>query len=512
MENIQTATSSGTGSGDRVSSGDSGERLHLLRLGAEITTKSRRTRGSFQRRLVRNLEDALESAGIEATVEPDWSRIWVRSRGPGVLTPLTHVWGVGSITPVDAVVEADLDAIVKVGQRLYADRVRGRSYGVRARRHGRHAFSSRDVHIQLGAALNPGATVDLEDPDVRVEVDVRGAEAYLFTERIPGGGGLPLGVEGRGLALISGGYDSAVAAALLLRRGVELDYVFCNLAGEAYERSVLQVAKVLSDEWSFGSRPRLFALDFTGIVERIRARVKPTHTQLVLKRLMYRAASGVAREVRAHALVTGEALGQVSSQTLRNLRALEPAADLPVFRPLIGFDKEEVIARARRLGTASLSARVKEYCAIGEGRPVTAASTGSVDREEARLDPAGIEELVSNARVYDLRSLRSVDLRESFLFTDEVPEGAVILDCRREEDFERLHAPGAEHRDLWELLQDFTSLDRDRTYVLYCQEGTRAGLVAERMQRAGYEAYAFRGGFRGICAHLSGASGVSRAP
>ncbi|MEX2530151.1 MAG: tRNA uracil 4-sulfurtransferase ThiI [Gemmatimonadota bacterium] len=512
MAKIEAETASDTLVDGGVDPAAGKERPHLLRLGAEITTKSRRTRGFFQRRLVRNLEDALDSAGVEATVESDWSRIWVRSSAPGVLTPLTRVWGIGSITPVDAVVDADLDAIVAEGHRLYADRVRGRTYGVRARRHGRHSFSSRDVEVRLGAALNPGATVDLDDPEVRVEVDIRADEAFLFTDRVPGAGGLPLGVEGRGLALLSGGYDSAVAAALLLRRGVELDYVFYNLGGDAYERSVLQVAKVLSDEWSFGSRPRLFVLDFTGIVDRIRALVKPSHVQLVLKRLMYRAASRVARNVHAQALVTGEVLGQVSSQTLRNLRALEAAADLPVFRPLIGFDKEEIIARARTLGTASLSARVKEYCAIGEGRPVTAASSASVDREEGRLDPAELEGAVSGARIHELRSLRAGDLREPFIYTDEVGEGAVILDCRSREDYERLHAPGAEHRELWDLLQGFKALDRERTYVLYCQEGTRTGLIAERMQRAGYEAYSFRGGFRGIQMHLADALASDNAP
>lgn len=483
------------------------ERLYLLRLGAEVTTKSRRTRNHFQRRLASNLRDALDRLDAPAEVERDWSRIWVRSPSDEVKAVLPHVFGISSISPIDARIPAELDAIVEAGKRLYSPRVAGKRYAVRARRSGRHAFSSRDIHVELGAALNPGAEVDLDRPDIRIEVEVRGREAFLFTERIPGAGGLPVGVEGRALALISGGYDSAVAAALLLGRGVELDYVFCNLGGEAYERAVVQVTKVLADEWSYGTRPRLYAVDFSEVVESLRAQVNPAHVQIVLKRLMYRAASLVARGTGAEALVTGEALGQVSSQTLKNLRAIEPASELPVFRPLIGFGKQEVIGRARAIGTAELSAKVREYCAIGEGRPATGATIEAVDREEAKLDLGMLEEAVREARVHDLRALTPMDLVEPYLFIDEVPEEAVLFDCRSEEEYARWHAPGAEHRDPWELLEGFAKLDRDSTYVMYCQEGTRTAYLAERMQRAGYEAYSFRGGLRGIARHLEATPG-----
>ncbi|MEJ2185682.1 MAG: THUMP domain-containing protein, partial [Gemmatimonadota bacterium] len=222
-----------------------------------------------------------------------------------------------------------------------------------------------------GAALLPhSAGVDLDHPDLVVRVEVRDDRAYLFGDRIDGAGGLPLGVEGRALGLISGGYDSAVAAWLLLKRGVNLDYVFCNLGGDAYERAVVQVAKVLADDWSYGSRPRLHVVDFGAPVDELRAKVKQSYWQVVLKRLMYRAASWIGEELGSGAIVTGEAMGQVSSQTLTNLRAIEPASSLPVFRPLLGFDKNEIIERAQHVGTAGLSEQVKEYCAIAPGRPV----------------------------------------------------------------------------------------------------------------------------------------------
>ncbi|HKJ93700.1 MAG TPA: tRNA sulfurtransferase, partial [Longimicrobiales bacterium] len=317
-----------------------GERLVLVRLAGELAIKSRRTRAGFQRRLERNLVDALTPVG--GRVDARWDRIYVRSATDAPLTVLPRVFGLSSFSRIDAVVPADLTRILEAGVATYAGRLAGKRFAVRARRSGRHPFNSQDIHVELGAALLPHAAgVDLDHPDVTVHVEVRDDRAYLFAGRVDGAGGLPLGVEGNALALISGGYDSAVAAWLLLKRGVSLDYVFCNLGGDAYERAVVQVAKVLADDWSYGSRPRLHVVDFAGAVDDLRANVKQSYWQVVLKRLMYRTASWIGEELDAGAVVTGEAMGQVSSQTLANLRAIEPASSLPVFRPLLGFDKNE---------------------------------------------------------------------------------------------------------------------------------------------------------------------------
>lgn len=471
-----------------------GQRLILARLAGEMAIKSRRTRSSFQRRLVRNLRDALDTTGESHSVEDDWTRILVRTSSRDAIALLARVFGLSSLSPVDGIVPADLDAIVARGAELYSARVRGGTYAVRARRSGTHSFRSNDIEIRLGRALNEGAVVDLNAPDITVHVEVRGADAFLFVERIEGPGGLPLGVEGRAVALISGGYDSAVAAWLMLKRGVRLDYVFCNLGGDAYERAVVQVAKVLADDWSYGSRPRLHVVPFDETLDELRAKAKPRYWQVVLKRLMYRAASRVADSLDASAIVTGEAIGQVSSQTLENLAAIDPAASRPVFRPLLGFDKEEIIRRARRIGTAALSEQVKEYCAIAPGHPVTSASAEAVDREEDRLDIGVIERAIQRSHVLDLRALTPTDLVAPYLFTTFVPEGATVIDCRSEAAYRAWHYPGAERRDEWDLLRRFQRLDREPTYILYCAHGVQSAYLAERMQRAGFEAYSFRGG------------------
>jgi tRNA uracil 4-sulfurtransferase len=475
------------------------ELLILVRLGGEVTIKSARTRNAFLRRLRRNMRDALNAASIGHRIETSWGRLFVRATSPMALPVLTRIFGISSVSLVTDDVLADMDAIIAAASARFAEAVAGRSFAVRARRTGKHGFTSSDIERRVGAALLPFSDgVDLSQPDVTLFVEVRDDRAFLFAERMDGAGGLPIGVEGRAVALLSGGYDSAVAAWMMLKRGVELDYVFCNLGGDAYERAVVHVGKALADEWSYGSQPQLHVVDFADVLTELREKARPAYWQVVLKRLMYRAACDVGAAIGAEGVITGEAMGQVSSQTLTNLRSIETAATLPVFRPLIGFDKEDIIARARLIGTAALSEQVKEYCAIAPGHPVTAASIARVDAEDRKLDPDVLARAVAGRKTLDLRVLQPADLAAPYIFTESIPAGAVIIDCRPASQYQAWHMKGAQHMEEWELLRDFRRLDRDRNYVLYCAHGIQTAYLAERMQRHGYEAYSFRGGVRAM--------------
>lgn len=477
------------------------EHRFLVRISGEVATKARGTRKRFQQRLVHNIRCALEASAIDCRVDSRWSRLLIEASERSAGRVIASVFGVSSVSEVEARLPAELPEIVGVGTSLYAERVRGKRYAVRARTADRCGFSSRDIKVQLGAALNPGATVDLDEPDVTVSVEVRDGEAFLFSEKLPGVGGLPLGVEGRAVCLISGGFDSAVAAWLMLKRGVSLDYVFCNLGGEAYERSVVSVGKILADVWSFGDRPRMHVIDFGAPVEALKRAVQPRYWQVVLKRLMYRAAEAVAQEIGAEAIVTGEAVGQVSSQTLGNLRAIDAVAELPVLRPLLGLDKHEIIGRAERIGTAVISRHIREYCAIAPDHPVTHATPSAAADEESHVDLVVLVTAVRDRKVLDLSALEAVDLVQPYLFVSEIPDGAVVLDCREAHHFRAWHYPGAARRDLDELATSFRRLDKTGTYVLYCSFGVLTAHLAEVMQREGYEAYSFKGGVRQLMAY-----------
>lgn len=476
--------------------------LVLLRLSGEVSTKGRATRRQFVTRLVRNLEDALTAEGVPGTVERRHDRLFVHLPAGATAPALERVFGVQSLSPVEPGPGAKLDEVVEVGRRLFAPRVAGRRFAVRARMvggRGRHAFGARDVEVALGECLREASGgVDLSDPETTCHVEVYQDRAYFFSARIPGPAGLPVGTESRALALVSGGFDSAVASWYLLRRGVALDYVFFNLGGATHRHGTLRVMKVVADHWSYGSRPRLHAVDFDEVSREIRAHAEPRYWQILLKRWMLRAADAVARESGARALVTGESVGQVSSQTLQNLAVIGEATTLPILRPLVGHNKEEIIARARAIGTAELSAVVAEYCALVPRRPATAARAAVVREQEARLDPRVLERALAGREGLDLRAADPDDSGLPELEVRAVPEGAILLDLRPRASFESWHAPGSVQLDFGHALEAFPSFAPDRTYVLSCEFGLKSAHLAEQMRRAGLRAFHFRGGTRAL--------------
>lgn len=467
--------------------------LIIIRPAPELQLKSWHTRRRFRNILINNLRAALD--GIPNEIRVDQGRLLLRTpQVEAAAERIEHVFGVASYSPVEAVIEPTVETLCDAARSRFADVIDGRSYAVRCKRHGGARLSTRTVEQQVGAALNPFGTVNLDDPDVRVEIDLVEEGAWVFTQRRPGPGGVPLGVQDRAVTLMSGGFDSAVADWYTMRRGVGTDYVFCNLGGATHENMVTRIAHRLTREWAIGDRPRLFVVDFLPVVADMRARLPGEVWQVVLKRLMYRAGEGIARRIGAQALVTGEALSQVSSQTLSNLNSIDPASELPVLRPLIGFDKTEIMKLARRIGTYQLSEGVPEFCALSLSKPLVASRRGRIDREEQQLDASLLERAVAEAREIDLVGLTEDDLTEPDVLTDTIAADAEVIDCQPPRRFRDWHLPGAVNYPPDELARRYESLPKDRSYLLYCLRGANAPVLAERMQRAGLDARAFRGG------------------
>jgi thiamine biosynthesis protein ThiI len=487
--------------GGDVGQGDASQ-LVLLRFSGDITIKARGTRFQFVRRLLSNLRDALESEDAPPRIQLSHNRMLIEIPQESVLPALARVFGVQSLSLVERRVPTQMPAILAAGVECFRERVRGKSFAVRARRVGDRSkipLSAHSVEVELGTALLPfAAGVDLGDPEVTVGVELMEREAYLFSERTSGHGGLPLGVEGRAVALLSGGFDSAVAAWQLLKRGVALDYVFCNLGGRTHLQGVLRVAGILATRWSYGDRPALHAVDFAPIAAELQARTARRFWQVLLKRLLLRAAERIALTGRAVAIVTGDAVGQVSSQTLQNLAVISRATAQPILRPLVGFNKEEIIAVAERIGTFELSKVVGEYCDLAARRPATSAALAAVEAEEARLDSALLERAVAEREVYDLRGLDESQLGFPELEIERIPEDAIVLDLSPREAYQRWHWEGALRLDFSQAIQAYPSFDPVRRYVIYCEFGLQSAFLAERMRKAGLQAFHVRGGSRAL--------------
>ena len=207
------------------------------------------------------------------------------------------------------------------------------------------------------------------------------------------------------------------------------------------------------------------------------------------------------RSPRRVGVITGEAVGQVSSQTLQNLGVISQASPvLPVLRPLLGFNKEEILAIARGIGVYDLASAVGEYCDMVPRHPATRASLQQVLRDEAGLDPELLRAAVDSSALHDLRALTTESLGPSGLETDGVPEGATVLDLRSAPAFKAWHWPGSVRLDFPRAMEAFSSFDRNRPYVLVCEVGLKSAVLAERMQDAGFQAWHFAGGIRDLMA------------
>jgi thiamine biosynthesis protein ThiI len=354
-------------------------------LSGDIYLKSRRTQRRLISRVRNNLGDALESLSVPVRIHRIGSHryhvdVAVRDADL-VVDRASHVFGVAAIDRVEPVAFSSFEELVDRAVAHNAARVAGRTFAVRAKRRGSHTWRSPDLIRAVGSGLvAAGGSVDLDAPEVTVSMSVIDEAAFVVTDRRRGVGGLPLGTQDPVLCLLSGGFDSAAAAWMLMSRGSPADFVHFSL-NCAQSDHALAVATELFTRWGHGTQPTVHVVEFEAVEAALRSSVDAHLRQVTLKVLMAQAAGRIAEEEAIPALVTGDALGQVSSQTMPHLAAVSKATPVPILRPLVGMDKEGIIAIARRAGTAQLSARAREVCDLSDGMPV---ATAARDRQIAR--------------------------------------------------------------------------------------------------------------------------------
>ncbi len=268
----------------------------------------------------------------------------------------------------------------------------GKSFVVRVNRGDKTLpFQSPALEAQFGSVLRqntPWQKVSLKNPDATFHIDVRKDSSYVFSEKLKGPGGLPVGTAGRVLTLLSGGIDSPPAAYLMAKRGCKVDFIHFTATSmqqdEALQYKVWRLAEKLS-EYTFGSR--LFLVPYV-YFDLALMREKIDYEVILFRRFMARVAAQLARNIRARALVTGDNLSQVASQTLPNIVSTSRATEMPILRPLIGFDKEEIMELARKIGTYDISVEpYKDCCALISGSPKTVSRHDRMEILEKRAFP-----------------------------------------------------------------------------------------------------------------------------
>ena len=463
----------------------------------EITLKSRKVRKRFEDRLISNIKDIFHRVGISTyKIKKFRGRFVIETDSTEEgLRILRNVFGLNQIETALMFRFKDFDEILQKGEEIFKDRVRGKKFAVRVRRTGSHSFKSIDVERALGGRLFPySAGVDLTRPEVRIEVEIVDDIVFYILEKISGAGGLPVGIEGKILLLFSGGFDSTVSYYLLLKRGLEVDLVSFLFAGEPQLRSIFRIAKFLSDRYAAGYDPALYTIDFASVTTDIRKNVKESYRNIVLKRQMIRAAEILAREKDILAIATGDSIGQVASQTFDNLIVSSHATKLPIIRPVVTFDKQEIIDIARKIGVYDLVSSMKEYCQITPRHPVTRASVEAVQKQEVGVNLQILQDLVSKRRTFYPTKIDDIEILDTQMELHEIPEDAIIFDIRDRIDFEKHHLNGAINIDEFELLSKIDELDRSRIYVVACYRGARSLNVVNEMRKYGLKAYSLKGG------------------
>lgn len=377
----------------------------------EVALKGR-NRPWFTSMLVRTIDAVLRGLDVR-DVRPVVGRIIIRlgpagdDQWPEIRERLSRLPGIGNFS-LATHVQPDLDAIASAVAAGTAGR-RARSFRVTARRADkRFQIPSPEIEREVGRRVQnaTGWPVDLSDPDMHIRVEVLTTDAFFHYEREPGVGGLPIGTSGRVMTLLSGGIDSPVAAWRMMRRGCRSHFIHFHsypVLSRTSQDKARELARLLT---RFQLRSRLHLVPFSALQQQVVVSVPPPLRVVIYRRLMMRIAERIAMANGARALVTGDVVGQVASQTVDNLAAVGEVARIPILRPLVGFHKEEITADARRIGTYETSIIPDEDCCtlFTPRYPTTGARPGEADVAESALDVAGlVERAITESSVEEFR-------------------------------------------------------------------------------------------------------------
>ncbi|MCX3310730.1 tRNA 4-thiouridine(8) synthase ThiI [Pantoea vagans] len=472
----------------------------IIKLFPEITIKSPSVRLRFIKILASNIRNVLKTVSDDIAVVRYWDHIEVRSKNAALadIIPdeLSRIPGIHHVLAVEDREYTDIHHIFEQTLAQYRDSLEGKSFCVRVKRRGKHSFSSQDVERYVGGGLNQhieSARVQLKNPDVTVNLEVEENRLTLVTARYEGLGGFPIGTQEDVLSLISGGFDSGVSSYMLLRRGSRVHYCFFNLGGAAHEIGVRQVAHYLWNRFGRSHRVRFVAINFEPVVGEILEKVDDGQMGVVLKRMMVRAASTIAERYGVQALVTGEAVGQVSSQTLTNLRLIDNASDTLILRPLISHDKEHIIRVAREIGTEDFASTMPEYCGVISKSPTVKAVKAKIEAEEQNFDFSILDRVVEEATNVDIRTIAE-QTEEEVMEVETVAllsDNDVVLDIRSIDEQEEkpltLNATEVKSLPFYKLSTQFGDLDQNRTWLLYCDRGVMSRLQALYLHEQGFK-------------------------
>ncbi|MFT6899982.1 MAG: thiamine biosynthesis protein ThiI [Colwellia sp.] len=474
----------------------------IVKLQSEIAVKSRPVRKRFTKILESSIKNVLRRVDEQITTQANWDNIEVNTKNNcpknrlAVIETLKCVPGVAHFLEVQQTLYTDVHSIFEKTLAAHQKTIENKTFCVRVKRKGTHDFSSLEVEQYVGGGLKKhvdSSKVKLKKPDVTILLEIREQYLFIVAERHKGLGGFPIATQEDVLSLMSGGFDSSVSSFQMIKKGTRTHYCFFNLGGAAHEVGVKQVSYYLWNKFGASHKVKFFCVDFEPVVAEILEKVDNGQMGVILKRMMMRAASKIAKKSKIQSLVTGEALGQVSSQTLTNLNIIDRVTDTLIIRPLIAYDKQDIIDIARKIGTEDFAKTIPEYCGVISKRPTIKAILPKIEAEEENFDFDILEKVVEETRVYDIRDIGKESEEEIHAVdtVEALPSDSIVIDIRSpdEEDENPLELENVNviHIPFYKLSNKFSELEQNKEYLLYCDQGIMSKLQALYLIGEGYK-------------------------
>ncbi len=377
----------------------------LIKYG-EIGVKGK-NRYMFEDALIRQIRYALESVEGTFEVTKEQGRIYVMAEGEfdyeETVEALRHVFGIVGFCPVVIVEDTGFDGLAAdaVAYMNQYHPEASRTFKVLVRRAKKsYPMTSMECAAELGGRIlenRKDLSVDVHNPDIELHVEIR-SKLYIYSETIPGAGGMPIGTNGKAMLLLSGGIDSPVAGYMIAKRGVEIEAVYFHAPPYTSERAKQKVVDLAKLVARYSGPIRLHIVNFTEIQLYIYDQCPHEELTIIMRRYMMKIAEEIGRKNRCLGLITGESIGQVASQTIQSLAATNEVCTMPVFRPVIGFDKQEIVELSQKIGTFETSIQPFEDCCtiFVAKHPVTRPEVRMIKKSEVKLQEK-IEEMFARA-------------------------------------------------------------------------------------------------------------------
>ncbi|MCR3755073.1 MAG: tRNA uridine 4-sulfurtransferase [Candidatus Westeberhardia cardiocondylae] len=477
----------------------------IIKFFSEITIKSSSVRISFIKILFNNICKVLKKYDKLVRIYYFWDYIEVLLKKhddneyKNILSVLINIPGIQTILRIKEHTWENISDIYKKVFNLYRNFLIGKTFCVRVKRKGKHNFTSQDIEKYIGFCLNrdiPGTSVNLTKPEYLVLLQIIDNKLILILDEIRGLGGFPIGTQQSVLSLISGGFDSAVASYMLIKRGCRVNYCFFNFSGHDNEYYVRKIVYHLWNTFGVSHSVFFISLNFVSVIDMMLQNISDSQIGIVLKRMMIRTASILAKKYNILSLLTGEVLGQVSSQTMTNLNIINRVSDSLVLRPLITYSKDDIINISRKIGTEKYSKKVPEYCGLLYKKPTVHAIENIVLKEENKFDfSILLHDVIRKAKIFDVcvigKKLK-YENSNNIEVTSIIGNNDVILDIRPLDRmknkilFNNKNLVDIKVIPFHNLISQFKKLDQSKIYLLYCDYGFISKIHANCLYKKGF--------------------------